>query len=137
MGFLLFQLSSGFRQPSLPCSLLHPNFCSSFLIFLSYFISLLALLYVLRSPSVLLLPLLILVPQSSRQMAGLRVMVRCLGGAMAYRMKGYCERHPVRGSRLFFNSLSSFSVFTLFLNMCSLCARRTHTVPSPWPSCCA
>lgn len=71
------------------------------LIFLSDFVSLPASLFIFCSISVSLFPLLIPVPLSSRQMAGLGVMVRCLGGVMAYRVEGYTakdtqpERIPV------------------------------------------
>lgn len=100
-------------------SLLHTL---SFVLALSHFsVSLTASLCV----SVSQFPFLISVSVSSRQMAGLGVTVRCLGGVMTYRVVGYT-------SMLVFSSLFSS---LCFLNMCSLCQR--YTVLSPWPSCCA
>ncbi len=128
MGFPLFSSQSFSSDVFLPCSQFHPcSFVSS------HFSSLFCLTPCLSfvSLSVSLFPLFVSVFLSSRQMAGLWVMVRCLGGVVAYRVEGYTA---VRENPCL--SLFSFSVFTLS-QTCALSARRTHTVLSPWHSCCA
>lgn len=115
MGFPLFSFQSFSSAFFLPCSLFHP---CSFVLFSSHFSFLFwlipARLGVFHYVSVSLFPLFASVSLSSRQMAGLWVMVRCLGGVMAYRVEGYTavRENPCL---LCFScrSLFSFSVFTL------------------------
>ena len=124
MGFPLLSFKSLSSALFSPCSLLHP---SSFVLLSLHFSFLLCfsscLHFCLAPVSFSLFPLLIPFSLSSRQIAGLGVMVRCLGRSLVYRV--------VYTANVFFPCLSLFS-FSLdtFLNMCSLCQTCTHSPES-------
>lgn len=97
-------VSSSFRQPFFPCRLPHPFVLHSSHFSFRFCLTSNFSLYLLFSVS--LFPLLI--PVSSRQMAGLGVMVRCLGVFMAYRVEA-CIAKDIQSERIFVSLPSATS----------------------------
>lgn len=97
-GFPLFSFQSFSSAHFFPCRQLHPVHLFYFPpILRSYFTTSSFLLFGVLSSLCDIVPDLISVSPSSRQMADLGVMVRCLGGVDSLQGGGfYISRHPVR-----------------------------------------